>query len=175
MHGPLILLLSQTITDDIPILQQQRIPDHSLELWRGGGWLLPTPLLPTAASPSSSPERRKEKEGATAACEVFIGVASRPGNSAARAAMRQTWLGRLAREYGGKLALVRFEWRKGLWGQASLYSVLFVGRPCLLRSFSVPSGDKSQPPPPPPPLSPLRSSSHRPRAVPLLRGTGQRP
>lgn len=43
-----------------------------------------------------------EEKGAAAACDIFIGVASRPGAVAERAAMRATWLGQLASgEFGG--------------------------------------------------------------------------
>lgn len=122
----------------MPVLQQQRerARDPASELWRGGGWLLPTPLLPTAASPCSFPERRKEKEGATAACDVFIGVASLlPGRRCAR----RGWAG-----WRGSLAV---SWR---------WSGLSGGRVCVWgqASFSVPNDDKSQSHPPPS-VSPL--------------------
>lgn len=163
--GPVLLQSSPPS----PHQEPSALSPSPLELWRGGGWLLPTPLLPWGnkptghlAAPSSSsssssssvneedgkggggrqqrhhnanghgkprhrhsghPHGKKEKEEATetrlsssfsvdapaeegdgqAACDIFIGVASRPGNVAERAAMRATWLGQMAagEEFGG--------------------------------------------------------------------------
>lgn len=139
------------------------------QLWRGGGWLLPTPALPFGTKPTrqfASPsggagatagagdgdgeeeekkrppprhhnanghgkprQRHRDRrhhhggddaeeederlfattaegvegpeQGEEGACDIFIGVASRPGGFAERAAMRATWLGELAGEFGG--------------------------------------------------------------------------
>lgn len=141
--------------------------DPDPRLWRGGGWLLPTPLLPFGTKPTREftpptsgdaattgssegggrgrkrpPTRHHNANGhgkprhshqghkhqggkeeaavveseqrfgsrtdkgegkeENGACDIFIGVASRPGAVAERAAMRATWLGQLVSgEFGG--------------------------------------------------------------------------